>query len=129
MRAATLLMIGLGMAGLPEPCEAKFAENSWSNAVAQTDTARRANCGTDRCWRALESLARARLHDINNRQGRDHGADLGSAHGRGHGELSVPRHAEDSKYASPSQDGGDPVTPSRGLILEGLRWRASICRW
>lgn len=35
-------------------------------------------------------------------------------------ELRCSRHAEDSRYALPSRnDGGDPVAPSCGLILEG----------
>jgi hypothetical protein len=34
-------------------------------------------------------------------------------------ELKCSRHAEDSSYASPSQDGGEPVAPSCGVILKG----------
>lgn len=54
----------------------------------------------------------ARVHDINNGRVRNNSAVLGSAHP----ELRCSRHAEDSSYASPSQNGGDP---SCGLILEG----------
>jgi hypothetical protein len=34
-------------------------------------------------------------------------------------ELKCSRHAEDSSYASPSQNGGEPVAPSCGVILKG----------
>jgi hypothetical protein len=36
-------------------------------------------------------------------------------------ELRCSRHAEDSSYALPSRDGGEPVAPSCGRILDGPR--------
>jgi hypothetical protein len=69
-----------------------------------------------------------RLHDINN-GGPETTVRTLASRMIASPELSCSRHAEDSSYASPSRNGGDPVAPSRGLILEGLRWRKSICPW
>jgi hypothetical protein len=62
----------------------------------------------------------ARLHGINNHRAGTTARTLASRMVASP-ELRCSRHAEDSSYALPSRDGGEPVAPSCGRILDGPR--------